>query len=207
MKLSTARIVCFNKRNKNKRGRRKTSNNNGMGAFTISNAGDQIVKRVTLPGIVLATGAGTVIPVLNIPSSDCQSAPASEWASFAARYQQYRVRAIRVTGKAIQPVQTTAVSHSVLYRGDYIGSAAPTTSAQVLSDENVKQVCTNKDFVDVVTWKKNPNARLWNPTSAAIPVANTFSWVAASPSTPVLTTATTYYAVSAEWEVEFRGSQ
>jgi len=173
---------------------------------SIEDAGDQIVKRMTLPS-GLATGAGTTIPVTSFSSGGVQSLPASEWASFAARYQQYRVRALRVTGKAVNPVQSATITHSVLYRGDFLGSETPGSALQVLSDEKVRSCATCKDFVDVVTWKANPNARLWNPTSAVIPVANTFSWVCASPNTPVLTTATEYHALVLEWEVEFRGSQ
>jgi hypothetical protein len=160
---------------------------------------------MTLPNQVLATGAGTVIPVTSYSSGGVTSA--SEWSSFSARYQQYRVRAIRVTGKATQPVQTAALAHGVLYRGDYIGTSTPTTLAQVLSDENVKLSGTDRDFVDVVTWSRNPNAKLWNPTSAAPPSQNDFSWTCASASSPALTTATTYYATVLEWEVEFRGAQ
>lgn len=174
--------------------------------FAIETAGDRIVKRMTFETL-LATGAGTAIGVTPISSGSVQSDPATEWASFAARYQQYRVRAIRVRGKAINPIQSATVTHSVLYRGDYLGSATPGTAAQVLSDENVKLVTTARDFVDTVTWKANPNAKLWNPTSAIIPAANTYSWVCASPTAPALTTATTYYALVIEWEVEFRGSQ
>jgi hypothetical protein len=185
----------------------KPRRNKGV-SRSIESAGDQIVKRMTLSGLTLATGAGTAIGVTNIVTSAfVQSNPAAEWASFASRYQQYRVRAIRVRGKATQPVQTAAVSHSVLFRGDFIGTSAPASAAQVLSDENSKEVSTNKDFEDVVTWQRNPNARLWNPTNAAIPGANQFAWTVASPATPALTTATTYYALVVEWEVEFRGSQ
>jgi len=178
-----------------------------MSAFAITNAGDQIVKRMSFSNDILATGAGTTIAPFSVSSSGPEQFPATEWASFSARYQQYRVRAIRITGKAIQPIQTATISHSVLYRGDFIGASTPTTAAQVLADENVKEVATNKDFRDIVIWERNPNARLWNPTSAAIPVANTYSWVVASPTLPALTTATTYYALVVEWEVEFRGSQ
>jgi hypothetical protein len=170
-------------------------------------SGDCIVKRFTFPGNALATNAGTTIPITTVKASSVQAFPATEWASFASRYQQYRVRAIRVSGKATQPVQTAAIAHSVLYRGDYLGSATPGTAAQVLSDEEVKFNATCKDFDDVVTWKRNPNARLWNPTSAAVPTVNDYGWVCASPSMPALTTATTYYAYVVEWEVEFRGSQ
>jgi len=176
-------------------------------AFDIQDAGDQMVKRMSFQGLTLATGAGTTIPVTQVTSGAVQSSPATEWASFAARYQQYRVRAIRVTGKATQPIQTATISHSALFRGDYIGTAAPANSAQVFADERVKDNATTRDFTDVVTWRRNPNARLWNPTSAAVPAANQFAWVCASATAPVLTTATTYYAYEVEWEVEFRGSQ
>jgi len=174
---------------------------------SIESAGDQIVKRMTYPGETLATGAGTGIAVTSFSSGTVQSLPATEWASFAARYQQYRVRALRVRGKAINPIQDATHTHGVLVRGDFIGSSGPATGAQVLSDENAKEACTCKDFEDLVTWQRNPNARLWNPTSAVVPAANTFSWVCATIATPALTTATTYYAVVLEWEVEFRGSQ
>jgi len=195
------------KQRSKKRAAGRRSNTARPFSKTIEDAGDQIVKRMSFSTLVLATGAGTAIPVTVVTSSDVQSIPATEWASFSARYQQYRVRAIRVTGKAIQPVQTATISHSALFRGDYIGDSPPGGFAQVLADERVKDNSTFKDFRDTITWKRNPNARLWNPTSAAIPAANQYAWVCASATPPVLTTATTYYALVVEWEVEFRGSQ
>ncbi len=192
----------------NKSARRSASRrkkNKQMGASR--DAGDQIVKRLTFQGQTLATGAGTAIPVFEISTGDVQAYPAAEFASFAARYQQYRVRSMRVSGKATQPVQTSTISHGCLFRGDFIGSSGPSTVAQVFSDENARMNSTCKDFTDVVDWSRNPNARLWNPTSAIIPTANLFSWVGASAQVPALTTATTYYALEVEWEVEFRGAQ
>jgi hypothetical protein len=162
---------------------------------------------MTVPNQTLATGAGTALPVTFQSSGAVQSTPASEWSSFATRYQQYRVRAIRVRGKATNPVQSATVSHGVMFRGDFIGGSTPATAAQVLSDENSQETATCKDWEQIVTWKRNPNARLWNPTNAVIPSANTFAAVQASATTPALTTATTYYALVVEWEVEFRGSQ
>jgi hypothetical protein len=198
----------LNNKRKNLRGKKRSRQNNSSRAgHFMTNAGDQIVKRMTIPSQVLNTGAGVVIAVASISSSLVEANPATEWASFAARYQQYRVRAIRVTGKAVLPIQSATAAHGALYRGDYIGSSAPTTSAQVFSDENVRENATHRDFSDIVTWKRNPNAKLWNPTSAAIPTANQFAWVAARATSPQLTTATTYYALAVEYEVEFRGSQ
>lgn len=164
------------------------------------------MKRCTETALILATGGGTAIPVTSYSTTDVQTASA-EFTSFASRYQQYRVRAIRVRGKAVQPIQTATVAHSTLYMGDYIGASGPASAAQVFSDERVKETSTCRDFSYVVTWSRNPNASLWNPTNAAIPLANRYAVVVASPATPPLTTATTYYGVTIEWEVEFRGSQ
>jgi len=125
-------------------------------------AGDVIVKRLTLPGVLLNTVVGTgVIGVGTFNSGECQSAPASEFASFAARYQQYRVRSLKLVGKAMHPTCDAVVSqHSCLYLSDFIGSSAPSTAAQVLSDEGSRQVETCKDFTFSTTWARNPNAKL-----------------------------------------------
>lgn len=170
-------------------------------------AGDIILKRFSLEGSVLGTGAGTGIAIDTFTSGYVQSAPATEWASFAARYQQYRVREIRLSLRAVNPVQSATVAHSQIYLADHLGSSVPSTPAQLLSDENVRSSPTWKDITYMTTWARNPNARLWNPTSAVIPTANQFAVSVGSASLPVLTTATTYFAVVVEWLVELRGSQ
>ncbi len=176
------------------------------GPFAFASGGDRVVKRLTYAGN-LATGGGTSIAITSYTSGQVQSLPASEWASFAARYQQYRVRAIRVTGRAVQPSQTATITHGILYRGEYDNGAVPATVAAVVSDGGMKSNATHKDFVSTITWRGTPNAKLWNPTSAIVPTANQFAFVCASAASPALTTATNYYAVVVEWEVEFQGSQ
>jgi hypothetical protein len=186
--------------------KRSAGQRNGQ-VKSFRNSGDQVVKRMTYPGVVYATGAGTTLAVNAVSSAAVQSYPASEWASYAARYQQYRIRRLIVTGKAINPVQSATLTHDVLYLADYLGTSIPSTAAQVFSDEAVRQVNTHQDFKHVVTWARNPNAQLWNPTSAGVPAANTFAAVFGSSTASPLLTATTYYVLSFEWEVEFRGSQ
>jgi len=199
------------KRNKKQKRRQRPARGKGggggRGVFpTINNSGDIIVKRMTF-STTLATGAGTVIPVTSFSSIQVQSSPATEWASFSARYQEYRVRAIRVRGKAINPIQSATVTHSELYMGDTMVGNTPGSAAQVLSDERSRQVTTNRDFTYIVTSRGNPNASLWTSTAGMITTPNSFEVVLASPTTPPLTTATTYYAVTIEWLVELRGSQ
>lgn len=172
-------------------------------------AGDIVLKRMTVPSLFIELNVGTILPLTTYESSLVQSSPASEWASFAARYQQYRVKSMALIGKACHPTCDTVVAnHSSLYQSDFIGSSAPTSAAQVLSDEGAKQTNTSKDFVVSVTWARNSNAKLWNPTSAAIPTANLIGLaIASNPSIPVGTAAGLMYALSLEFEVEFRGSQ
>jgi len=174
---------------------------------------DIIVKRLTIPGSVISSSAGGVIVVTILAqASQVQSLPASEWASFAARYQQFRVRSVRVIAEPVfpgsgTPIAAATTGHSTLYVSDFIGSSNPGTAAQVLSDEGAVILSTSKRVDFMTTWARNPNAKLWNPTGAALPVANGFSIVAATNSTAALVASASYYTTSLVWEVEFRGSQ
>jgi hypothetical protein len=185
-----------------KRGANRPNNKQSERSFT--NAGDHIVKRCSATA-TLATGGGTAIPLTSQLSGDASSS--SEFASFAARYLQYRVRRLRITGKATQPVQTATVTHSALVRGNFVGATAPASTASIVSSESFKSNGTHSDFEHVVTWDGIPDAKLWQPTSAAIPAADQFGIVFASIASPAMTTATTYYVLFAEWEVEFRGTK
>lgn len=98
--------------------------------------------------------------------------------------------------------------HSQLYVADYIGASVPASAAQVLSDERCVVASTAKGVSFASTWNKNPNAKLWNPTGAAIPAANLFgiAW-ASNTNATLMAAATPYFAYDVEWIVEFRGSQ
>jgi len=177
--------------------------------------GDQIVKKLTSPSAVVSTNAGAIILLSTaVTSSQVQTLPATEWASFAARYQQFRVRQVRVRMMPVFPVNNGVAGianntgHSQLYVADYIGASVPASAAQVLSDERCAVVSTAKGFTFAATWNKNPNAKLWNPTGAAIPAANLYGIAWASNAVATLMTASVaYFAYDVEWIVEFRGSQ
>jgi hypothetical protein len=166
---------------------------------------------MTLSSQTITTTAGGLIAVTSRSASEVQSVPAAEWASFAARYQQFRVRRIRMVAKTLYPANEDPVSgtahHSALYLSDHIGTAAPATAAQVFSDEAGRVIATHKDFLYEATWLRNPNAKLWNPTSAALPAANDFSISFASATAPAMLVSNAQYSYALEWEVEFRGSQ
>jgi hypothetical protein len=101
-----------------------------------------------------------------------------------------------------------STGHSQLYVSDFIGTSVPASAAQVLSDEGSKVMCTYKPFVFEATWARNPNAKLWNPTTAAVPAANSYgiAW-ASNTNATLMTAAAPYFSYDVEWEVEFRGSQ
>lgn len=175
--------------------------------------GDLLVKRMSLPvAAAIASNSLGVIAVHTIAdTTTVQSTPATEWASFAARYQQFRVRSLRLILEPCFPADVESPAnqsnHSALYVSDYIGSTAPGTAAQVLADERAIVIGTNRRLDYFVDWKRNPNAKLWNPTSAALPVANSFGIAFASHPTAELLASTDYFVATLEWVVELRGSQ
>jgi len=188
--------------------RRRATQQADAGIPRAFGSGDIIVKRMTFCGTtttLTSTGGGAI--GITTLASDPTVGPAFEWASFSARYQQFRVRAQRIIGKALNPVNTTGLVHSVLFRAEYIGASGPSTVPQLLADEKAQICATSKDFTDLVTWERNPNAKLWNPTSAGVPSANLMNWVCATFASTALTASTKYYQIVQEFEVELRGAQ
>jgi hypothetical protein len=173
--------------------------------------GDIIVKRMTLPNLSISSTAGNIIAVsTSTTSAQVQSAPATEFTSFAARYQQYRVRSVKIIAIPVRSVNTVTADNdniTSLYMGDFIGSSIPTTAAQVLADERSRIVATNVRWTFVADWNRNPNAKLWNPTSAAVPTANLFGIAFASSTASPLLASALIFTYQVEWIVEFRGSQ
>jgi hypothetical protein len=174
---------------------------------TLAPKGDVITKRLTTTQ-QLSSSAGGVIPVVSYTAAQVQSDPASEWASFAARYQQFRVKGISITLMPYYSVYRYSGGAACpnLAIGDYLGSAAPTTLQQVLSDENTVLCNGNRVFTHTINWVRNPNAKLWNPTSAALPTANSYAICLASLNN-VLENNAAFFSVVVEWDVEFRGVQ
>jgi len=171
-----------------------------------------VVKRMTYPAQLQSTSAGSVIAVTSFSTASVQAYPATEFASFSARYQQYRVKRITLDVFPLYPGSgdpqvAGAAGHSVMYVGDFIGSATPASATQVLSDEKVRLFGTYQRWKFSASWERNPNAKLWNPTSAIIPTANTFSVVYASAAASELPASAVIFVYVLTWDVEFRGSQ
>lgn len=164
-----------------------------------------MIKGMSLPLAGFTATAGGAIAVTSFPASAVQALPATEWASFAARYQQFRVRSVTLKFVPANNVSIAGVGDGRVFVSDYIGTAVPTTAAQVLADEHCRIKTAMKPWQFTTTWKRNPNAKLWNPTSAALPVANNYSIVIASPVD--FAAAQPIGFITYHWVVEFRGSQ
>jgi len=168
-------------------------------------AGDTIIKMMSFPEAGFTASAGGAIVVTSVDTTAVQSTPATEWASFAARYQQYRVRSVMLKFTPANVSTFTGVGCGRIFVADYIGTSVPATAAQVLSDERSRIHDNMKEWTFVTTHVRNPNADLWNPTSAIIPAANSYAIVLASPADYGATQAIGFLTV--RWMVELRGSQ
>jgi hypothetical protein len=172
----------------------------------IASQGDIVTKRLTYNYLVDTSGAG-IVGINAYLSGACQSLPATEWASFAARYQQYRVKALTITGCM------TSTLGVVLVMADYLGASTPSSATQIVSDERCiirspGSINGSNLFVYETDWTRNPNAKLWNPTSAVVPTANEYGIaLAGHPQQPATGTNTPVAIITAAWLVEFRGSQ
>jgi len=197
----TLSLLIFKERSSKNVNRRAISNLRNRGA------GDIVRKRITSAIAASSTGAGTTIPVTSI-NSDLARTTGTEFASFASRYQEFRVMAIRVTFLPRYNVSdlSGALPLGAFLVGDYIAGNTPISANQLLSDERSVSHTTASLFSYEVTWSGNPNAKLWNATNVAIPTANLYSVVYGS-IISVLLTGTVYYNLIIEWIVEFRGSQ
>jgi len=160
-------------------------------------------------GLITTSAAGLVTPVY-ISSGFVFSSPAQEWATLSARYQQYRVKWVRVhfiaTHPATVPTATVGGDHGMLLVGENEENVAATSGSFVMANHGRMVVPTYRSFIKKVTWANNSDAKLWNSTAAAIPVANSFGVQYGMPTfaANAVIASTTYYSIAVEWCVEFR---
>jgi len=171
--------------------------------MSLQKSGDTIRKRLTYSADITSSGGGA-ISVASLDTNLTQST--TEFSSFSARYQAYRVVAMKARFIALHPtVDATANIHGTLVVGDSLVGNTPGNAGQLLSDERSSIYPTWKSVTAFADWNLNPNAKLWDSTGSNIPTANRFAINYGSPST--LTNGITYYHLVIEFIVEFRGSQ
>jgi hypothetical protein len=160
----------------------------------------------------LATTAGGVITAA-YQSSGFVFTNAQEFGSFSARYSQYRVKWIKLSFFACHPAQVptagVTADHGIILVSTNEENIIAASGPLVMAGRNRRLEPTYKSFTYTATWAGNPDAKLWNPTTAQIPTANSFAIQYGTPlfATNPLVASTTYYAVTTEWCVQFRGEQ
>jgi len=173
-------------------------------------AGKVFTKRLTLQS-VLATSAGGFIPATQITSDGCRGA--LEWGSEAARFTQFRVKAIRVR---LIPIvdQTTAVTvgggavtpHPTgLCFAQYGEGLGYANYAGVYAGAGSKLFNGSEKIIEYAfDWRSFPDAKLFSATNAAIPTSQIFGvQFQDSGVAPASAVSTTYYRIYTDWEVEF----
>jgi hypothetical protein len=153
----------------------------------------------------LVAGAGGAVAVASLQAGAVQSIPATEWASFAARYQQYRVRSVQIRYTPSLNVSTALVFDGRIFLSDFLGTATPATVAQILADERGTIKTAMKDWTFTANWARNPNAKLWNPTTAIVPAQNEYA--IAYGALADFAANQPLGQLTYQWVVEFRGSQ
>jgi hypothetical protein len=93
---------------------------------------------------------------------------------------------------------------SVLYFSDFQSTNIPTTSGQICADSHFRQFSTRESFTYSTSWDRNPNAKLWAPTSAAIPATQRYGIAFCShTNVNLLPINTIIYCFTMEFIVEF----
>jgi len=181
--------------------------NRALSRANQSLGGASIVKRMTLVTSVTTNGAGTYL--LQLRSGQVQSLPATEWNSFSTRYIDYRVLKMKVSYLPIRVVNTRNAATSLdlapvgVAASDPSGSAAPATLQQGWALELSKLFSLERPWKIAIRASQEEHM-LFNPTTAIIPTANTFSIVGVFGGGDA---STIYGNIFYEWWVELRGSQ
>lgn len=194
------------KKNNNKLNKRPARQLRSARPF-IRTAGDILTKRMTVGSQVLMTSAFGIIPVTtNLQSDQCSQFPSTEWASYSARFGQYRVKSMTLRFRPCFTVNSVATNLlSVMYFSEFSSTSIPTSAAQIIADSKFRMCSTGKEINYTATWARNPNAQLWNPTSAAIPAASRYGVAFCShTNVNLLPINTIIYTYLMEFEVELK---
>jgi len=162
----------------------------------------------------IATSAGGFISSQNVNSGSVTSS--NGWSNFSSRFQQYRVRAIRIRLVPIVDM-TTAVTAgggavtphpTALMFANYKGGINYSNYSELCAGTNAKLFNGRETVIEyAVDWRGNGEARLWSDTNAAIPTSQLFGIQYQDTGiAPASAASTSYFRQITEWEVEFTTS-
>lgn len=183
----------------NKKNKRVQTNPNVIRRFEFKT--ETLVRRLTTVNGSISTGVTGLIAPGNIASAGVTGT--NEWASYAARFTNYRVRSIEVQGRPNLPVNTTAIGMTQMYICPFVGGAVPVLAATIWSNPEAKFFGTHKSFgIKTIIPKIMLDAKLFTSVSAAIPAGDQFG-LAFIGSTSTGAVSTPMWQTSAIWEAEF----
>ncbi len=159
----------------------------------------------------LSTSVGGYIPATQMTSDSARLA--NDWSSFASRFTQFRVRAIKCTLIPCVDI-TTAVNvgggavtphPGPLMFGKYMEGTGYVNAAALASGANRKIFNGREMLIEYeVTWDGVPEAKLWASTGAAIPTAQLYGIQFQDfANGPTSAASTVYYRWLQEYLVEF----
>jgi hypothetical protein len=137
----------------------------------------------------------------------------TEFASYAARYSEYRIKRMRMhfiaTHPTNVPTATDTADHGAIFVGQSEQGPVVGSGQQVMSLFKRQVHPTSQSFIFHSDWSQNPNAKLWNAVGAIVVAANNFSiqWGTPAFANNAVVASTDYYSCFLEWDVEFRGQQ
>ncbi len=174
------------------------------------------IKTITAVKIVstsvLVTDGSGYITMQSVVSDQARTT-GSNWSSFASRFKQFRVRAIRIRLFPLVDVTTalTAGGGAVTPHPTALAFAA---YREGLGYSNFASLCAGADsrifngrekIISYSTdWSNNPEAKFWCQTNAVIPTEQQFGFQYRDTGTaPASSATTTYYRIVTEWDTEF----
>jgi len=167
-----------------------------------------LVKMVLANQTITTSAFGIVNVTTNWQSDQCSQFPSGSWASYAARFGQYRVHAMALHLHPTMNVNAGVIATNLLstmHISDFISTVIPTTASGIVGDSSWREISTAKPIHFRTTWERNTNAKLWSPTNAAIPIDRRFGIAFCShTNVNLLPVNTIIYTLSADFLVEFK---
>jgi len=175
--------------------------------FSALKANQTIQVRLSFP-FTLSTSAAGIINPTAFGSSNAQSDPATGFTSYAARFNNYRVLAIRFQ---LQPLFNFASDSALtsalgqLYLCEYYGSLPPSTQAAIANSPSLKCFSTGQNIKYKIVPHSFPNWKFYAATSTGIIAENSYGVALCTNNLVTLPTSQPIFSVLYEWVVEFMG--
>ncbi len=185
----------------------QTDVNKALSRASRSLDGSSIVKRMTYTTTLTSNASGQF--GLLLTSNQVKTNPATEWSSFATRYNDFRVLKLKVSFTPYRLVNTQNAGTALFSSGagyiarDPSGSAAGGSRAAVLALEGSKSITLLRPWKMMILASQREHL-VFSATSVGIAAASLFQLVAFADG---LDNSTLYGEIHYEWIVELRGAQ